>query len=158
MIKAAKNHQRRGLVFKPGCLTEAEGGRRDLTRLPALYRNEINRAHDPGIVGYMKSWMQPQNLGYLVAFLRLGFIVQYVGENLCRCVQVADDERSLLFLAKHTESLHAAGGRMQLFPYTVVVDADLFAFQNNMVYEEAGVRIPFSQPVEAVQLQSMEVA
>ena len=97
-------------------------------------------------------------MGYLVAFLRLGFIVQYVGENLCRCVQVADDERSLLFLAKHTESLHAAGGRMQLFPYTVVVDADLFAFQNNMVHEEAGARIPFSQPVETVQLQSMEVA
>ena len=67
----------------------------------------------------MKNWMQPQNLGYLVAFLQLGFIVQYVGENLCRCVQVADDERSLLFLAKHTESLHAEG-RMQLFPYTIL--------------------------------------
>lgn len=157
MLNQANNNQRR-LVSKPGNLTKAERGRRDLTRLPALFRTEIKRAHDPGIVGYMNNWMQPQNLGYLVAFLRLGFIVQYVGDNLCRCVQVADDERSLLFLAKHTESLHAAGGRMQLFPYTVVVGADLFAFQNNMVHEEAGARIPFAQPVEAVQLQSVEVA
>ena len=49
MLNQAKNNQRR-LVSKPGNLTKAEGGRRDLTRLPALYRNEIRRAHDPGIV------------------------------------------------------------------------------------------------------------
>lgn len=157
MLNQANNNQRR-LVSKPGNLTKAERGRRDLTRLPALYRNEIKRAHDPGIVGYMKNWMQPQNLGYLVAFLRLGFIVQYVGENLCRCVQVADDERSLLFLAKHTESLHAAGGRMQLFPYTVVVDSGLFAYQNNMVPTEPGTWMPFAHPVEDVQVHGVEVA
>ena len=104
----------------------------------------------------MKNWMQPQNLGYLVAFLRLGFIVQYVGENLCRCVQVADDERSLLFLANNRVE-ESAGLNADVSVHGGC-HSGLFAYQNNMVPTEPGTWMPFAHAVEGVHVHGVEVA
>ena len=144
-------------VATQGNLTEAEGGKRDLTLLPALYRSEIKMATDKDQIALMQTVMQSKHLGHTFVYYRLGFVMQYVGEGLMRCLQVANDERSLVWLSMYAETVHASGGMIQVAPYTVLVEPELFAEQNRAVLNEADQRLPFARELRDAPL-SMEVA
>ena len=144
-------------VATQGNLTEAEGGKRDLTLLPALYRSEIKMATDKDQIALMQTVMQSKHLGSYFVYYRLGFVMQYIGEGLMRCLQVANDERSLVWLSMYAETVHASGGMIQIAPYTVLVEPELFAEQNRAVLNEADQRLPFARVLRDASL-SMEVA
>jgi hypothetical protein len=156
MIKTATQN-RSHTVAAEGNITEAEGRKRDLTLLPALYRNEIKMATDKKQIKLMRMVMQAKELGQCLVYCRLGFVMQYVGEGLMRCIQVANDERSLLWLSMYAETVHASGGMIQLAPYTVLVEPEMFAEQNKAVLSEADQQFPFAREVQEAPL-SMEVA
>jgi len=156
MINTAKK-TRNHTAARDGNLTEAEGGKRDLTLLPALYRSEIKMATDKDQIALMHTVMQSKHLGYCFVYYRLGFVMQYVGEGLMRCIQVANDERSLVWLSMYAETVHASGGMIQIAPYAVLVEPELFAEQNRAVLNEADQRIPFAREPRDATL-SMEVA
>lgn len=145
-------------VATQGNLTEAESGKRDLTLLPALYRYEIEMATHKEQIELMRMVMQQQHVGHLFAYKTLGFVMQYVGEGLMRCIQVTTDERSLIWLSKYTETVHAAGGHVQLTPYTVLVEPELFAEQKNVYLNEADQKIPFVQKSRQAPVAGIEVA
>ena len=141
-----------------GNLTEAEGRTRNLTLLPALYKNEIEMATHREQIESMQMIMQPEHLGRHFIYNRLGFVIQYVGEGLMRCTQATNDERSLLWLSMYTETVHASGGWVQLAPYTVFVEPELFAEQHTVVMNEAAQRVPFTTESRHKPLTGMEVA
>lgn len=157
MINTAKK-TRNHTVAREGNQTEAEGGKRDLTLLPALYRYEIEMATHKEQVELMRMVMQQQHVGHRFAYRTLGFVMQYVGDGLMRCIQVTTDERSLVWLSMYSETVHAAGGHVQLAPYTVLVQPELFAEQNEVSLNEADHKIPFAQKSREAPRIGMEVA
>ena len=157
MINTAKQTQTY-TVATEGNLTEAEGRKRNLTLLPALYRNEMEMATHREQITSMQMVMQPEHLGRHFIYYRLGFVMQYVGEGLMRCTQVTNDERSLLWLSMYTETVHASGGWVQLAPYTVLVEPELFAEQHRVVLNEAIQQVPFTKESRQMPLTGMEVA
>lgn len=149
----------RTVVAQVGNIREAEQGSRDLTLLPALYGDEKARAATDEQIQHMQVFFKPEHIGDVFIYKRIGFIIQSVGENTLRCITVVDDADVLLWLAKFVETVHAAGGGVQLAPYTMLVSMEDFARQHNLTINKNGKPQVFNGPsTRSTNPVGMEVA
>jgi hypothetical protein len=98
--------------------------------LPKLTAKQKEICMLPESLEFIANQMNPNKLGKL-CWLNKGFMLQNSGKKTLRCVYIVDVESAFqaLSMVQHTISL--LDGVLELYPYTVKVDIELY--QNHVL-------------------------
>ena len=121
----------------------------DHSDLPILGTDDVITSVSKTNKEFLLTFMHPENLGRYHYLEQLGVTIQNVGGKVVRCITVGSHEGFLLGLAMLNCTVKAAGGLLQLAPYTVVVP------YLSLVQEESQ---QFDKLLDDSDIESMEVA